>query len=217
MYVPPEYGPADPAQVREVVSGYPLALLSTNGIGTPYATHVPVIVRDPDTADGGLAGATLVGHMNRANPHWVALSGGVRALLVFAGPHGYVSPTVYGTTPAAPTWNFVSVHVRGTLRPIEDRRASLGVVVATVRALESRFGDSWDMRPSLDYFRRILPGVGAFTVQVESAEAMFKLSQEQTPEIRQRVVRSFASGNAGQLAELMRQSDTRSGSRSTSG
>jgi transcriptional regulator len=207
MYVPPEYNPADPVQVQELVSGYPLALLSTNGVDTPYATHVPVIIRKPGTADGGLLGATLVGHMNRANPHWAALAGGVRALLVFAGPHGYVSPTVYGITPAAPTWNFTSVHVRGALQSIEDRPASLGIVVATVRAFESRFGRSWDMRPSLDYFRRILPGVGAFTVQVDRVEALFKLSQEQTPEVRQRVVRSFASGTGCELAKLMRQSD----------
>jgi transcriptional regulator len=160
----------------------------------PFATHLPVIT-DPrweghPAAD--LAGMHLLGHMNRANPHWAALETGTAILLTFTGPHAYVSPTVYGFTPAAPTWDFTSVHVHGVVEKIESMDDTLGVVQATVQAFEKGFGDSWDMSASLDYFRKIVPGVGAFRVQVTKAEGMFKLSQEQRPEIRERVVQSFA-------------------------
>ncbi|MFD0070658.1 FMN-binding negative transcriptional regulator, partial [Streptomyces sp. NPDC127574] len=149
---------------------------------------------DPDTSGewtGDLPGATLLGHMNRANPHWAALESGSVLLLTFTGPHSYVSPTVYEVTPAAPTWNFTAVHVRGVVEKIDSVQETLGVVESTVRAFEGRFGNGWDMTASLGYFRKIAPAVGAFRFTVTGAEGMFKLSQEQPGEVRERVRESF--------------------------
>jgi transcriptional regulator len=201
MYVPADYRAPDPSWVADLVSSHPLALLCTNAAGTPHATHLPVIT-PPDSAFE--QGGSMVGHMNRANPHWAALSGGGGALLVFTGPHAYVSPCVYATTPAAPTWDFTAVHVRGTLSPVDGAKETAAVIGATVSALESRLGDDWDMTTSYEYFNRILPGVGAFRFEIAEIQAMFKLSQEQRPEIRQRVVKSFADSEAGQHRELAR-------------
>jgi transcriptional regulator len=209
VYVPGHYAPPSPGWLAEIIRGNPLAVLVSNGDPAPRATHVPVVLRrDPPDTQETLADDALVGHMDRSNPHWRALSPGTPVLLVFSGPHAYVSPTVYGTTPAAPTWDFTAVHVRGELHPIEDRGATIDVIRSTVRRLESRFGDGWDMTSSVDYFNRILPGVGAFRVLVRSVEGMFKLSQEQPPDVRQRVHRSFAGGPCtARLAELMSRLD----------
>ncbi|HEX5405296.1 MAG TPA: FMN-binding negative transcriptional regulator [Pseudonocardiaceae bacterium] len=202
MYVPADYRTPDPSWVAELVSSHPLALLCTNGDGTPHATHLPVITRPGSAFEPG---GMLVGHMNRANPHWSSLvSGG--ALLVFTGPHAYVSPTVYDVTPAAPTWDFTAVHVRGTITPIVDRGETMSVITATVSAFESRLGNDWDMGPSCGYFNKIVPGVGAFRFEIDDIQAMFKLSQEQRPEVRQRVWQSFADSEVGQdraLADLI--------------
>ncbi|GGK72654.1 hypothetical protein GCM10012284_03060 [Mangrovihabitans endophyticus] len=200
MYTPPEYVAPDPSWIRDLVHQNPLALLSTNGERTPHATHVPIIA-DPlgHTEDpaADLTGTVLLGHLNRANPHWSALTDGQEALVVFTGPHGYVSPHLYGVTPAAPTWNFTSVHLRGRLRRLEQPAETMRVVTATVRAFESRFGFGWRMGTSAEYFRRILPGVGAFRIDVDDVAAMFKLSQEQTPAIRQVVADFFARSDVG--------------------
>jgi transcriptional regulator len=177
-----------------------------DGQGVPHATHL-AIIPDPETALGAdLSGGKLLGHMNRANPHWAALGAQTEALLVFTGPHAYVSPTIYQLVPAAPTWNFTAVHLRGILRKIDSLEDTLAVVQATVRAFEAAFGDGWDMRDSVDYFRRIVSGVGAFRFEVTEAHSMFKLSQEQEPEIRQRVLQCFAarpSGRHNEVAGLM--------------
>jgi transcriptional regulator len=196
MFVPSHYREPDVSWMLDLIRDNPLALMASNGAPAdgPFATHLPVIT-DPEW-DGrpapDLAGLPLLGHMNRANPHWAALDTGTAILLTFTGPHAYVSPTVYDVTPAAPTWNFTSVHVHGVVERVESTEETLGVVQATVQAFEKEFGDSWDMTGSVDYFRRIVPGVGAFRVRVTKAEGMFKLSQEQRPEVRERVVRSFA-------------------------
>ncbi|NGN67715.1 FMN-binding negative transcriptional regulator [Streptomyces sp. A7024] len=210
MFVPSPYREPDGTWMADLVRGNPLALMVSNGSADtgPYATHLPVIAA-PQTGGAwphGLDGATLLGHMNRANPHWKALSETDISLLTFTGPHAYVSPTVYGTTPAAPTWDFTSVHVRGTLEKIDTEEETLDVVRATVRCFEKEFGADWDMTESLPYFRKILPAVGAFRFTVTGAEGMFKLSQEQAPEIRDRVKASFSGRECTRhraTAELM--------------
>ncbi|MFJ4467392.1 FMN-binding negative transcriptional regulator [Streptomyces sp. NPDC089424] len=195
MFVPSFYREPDSSWMVNLIAGNPLALAVANGDARngPFATHLPVIF-DPETSgdwQGDLPGATLLGHMNRANPHWQALESGGVLVLTFTGPHSYVSPTVYEVTPAAPTWNFTAVHVRGVVQKIDSLEETLGVVQSTVQAFEKAFGDDWDMTGSLDYFRKIAPAVGAFRFTVTGAEGMFKLSQEQPGEVRERVRASF--------------------------
>jgi transcriptional regulator len=206
MLVPPEYRPRDPAWVRETVRRHPLAVLVTNGDHGPFATHLPVVpaggTLGPGTGETGLVGVELVGHMNRRNPHWAALGDGSPGLLMFRGPDGYVSPTVYRTTPAAPTWNFTVVHLRGTPERIESREQTLEVVTATVGAFERDHGTGWDMAGSLEYFEEILAGVGAFRFQVTTAQAMFKLSQDKPVEVRQALAGSFTLDGSGRLRAL---------------
>ncbi|MCX4904314.1 FMN-binding negative transcriptional regulator [Streptomyces sp. NBC_00878] len=195
MFVPRQYREPDGSWMTDLIHDNPLALAVTNGGDDgPFATHLPIIP-DPHTVidwSDSPNGAILLGHLNRANPHWRALRTGEAILLVFTGPHGYVSPAVYEMTPASPTWNFTSVHVHGVIEKVDSIEETLDVVRATALAFETRFGFGWDQSESVDYFRSIVSGVGAFRVTVTSAEGMFKLSQEQPPEIRERVKKSFS-------------------------
>ncbi|MFE5831524.1 FMN-binding negative transcriptional regulator [Streptomyces sp. NPDC056488] len=195
MFVPSFYREPDSSWMVDVIRDNPLALAVSNGGSDdgPFATHLPVIFDPgaPTEPSGDLRGTTLLGHMNKANPHWKALETGSVLLLTFTGPHSYVSPTVYRKSPAAPTWNFTAVHVRGVVRMLGSAEETLSVVESTVRAFEKDFGDGWDMTESLGYFRKIVPAAGAFSVTVTGVEGMFKLSQEQPGEVRERVRESF--------------------------
>jgi transcriptional regulator len=218
VYVPTTYRPPDPAWVLDTVREHPLALLVSEGDRVPHATHL--LALPPSGEAPELVGQTLLGHMNRANPHWSALVDGGAALLVYTGPNGYVSPTVYGVTPAAPTWDFVSVHVRGTVRKIDRGEPTMAVVQRTVEFCERHFGAGWRYDDSLDYFRKILPGVGAFALEVTAVDGMFKLSQEQEPPLRRRVADSFAchpSTGQQSLAGLMRRLPASQGEDDTRG
>jgi transcriptional regulator len=213
MFVPHHYHEPNESWMSDLIRENPLAELVSNGIGPdgPFATHVPVI---PDPADAArppadLVGTTLWGHLNRANPHWSALASETPVVIVFTGPHAYVSPTLYRRTPAAPTWNFTAVHARGLLRRVDVEQAgdeTLETVMATVRAFEGRFGAGWAMAESVEYFRRIVSAVGAFRVTVSQVDGMFKLSQEQDADVRRRVRTSFAereSSNHQAIAAMM--------------
>jgi transcriptional regulator len=212
MFVPHHYREPNGTWMVDVLRGNPLALMVSNGAedAEPFATHLPVIP-DPEMSEDwpeDLAGGLLLGHMNRANPHWKALENGSRVVVIFTGPHAYISPTVYEVTPAAPTWNFTSVHAHGVLHKITGMEPTLEVVKATVRAFEADFGTGWDMTESLNYFRQIAPAVGAFRITISKADGMFKLSQEQKTEVRDRVTQSFAARDSTrhrETAKLMTQ------------
>ena len=138
MYVPKHFAEDDPATLRAYIEANPFATIVTMLDGELIATHVPVLL-DGDAAAGG----TLVGHVARANPHWRAFDGVTESLVIFAGPHAYVSPAWYTETPAVPTWNYTAVHVYGVAKAIEDPEAILPVIdrlIATLRHARLRPG-----------------------------------------------------------------------------
>lgn len=211
MFVPDDYLPADPGWALGLVRRHPLALLVTADAAAVHATHLPTIPVTESVHAGsgptGLVGTSFHGHMNRRNPHWQALRTGVESLLVFQGPENYISPVLYETSPAAPTWNFTAVHLRGTIELVDDDSDRMHVLTSTVTAYERDHGRGWYMADSLGYFDQLAPGVGVFRFDVLAADAMCKLSQEKTPEVRRKVIDSLAdsgSGRAQAVAELMR-------------
>lgn len=82
-------------------------LTVANGVEAPLVSHVPFILSEDGTE------AEL--HLARPNLIVAALSAPLRARLVIAGPHGYISPDWYGMEDQVPTWNYVAVHLTGTL------------------------------------------------------------------------------------------------------
>ena len=209
MHVFDEYRAPGPAAVADLVTAHPFALVVSTADDpagpVPEATHLPVVPAPGADLSAGLAGVTLWSHMARVNPQWQGFADGARVLVVFTGADGYVSPTTYGTTPAAPTWNYAAVHAVGRVRLLADPEDALAVITTTVAALEGRRPQPWDMTASLRYFRRILPGIRAFEVQVESARAVFKMSQDKPAELRARVGAEFAAapGSGPEVAATM--------------
>lgn len=201
MFVPGIYRTVDHELLSGVIRDHPLAVMVSNGPQVPLATHLPVV---PESAVPSQTGATLLGHMNRANPHWKALRDGDSVRLIFGGPQGYVSPVVYPPGPAAPTWNFVSVHVQGTLELLPGVDHTLEVVGRTIERFEQDFGVGWDPADSHEYHRGIGPGVGAFRVTVTAVDGQFKLSQDKPAEQRARILEWFATSSRGNGRDLAR-------------
>jgi transcriptional regulator len=96
------------------------------------ATHLPLVVKSE--GPHGL----LEGHFARANRHWESLAGR-ETLVVFSGPHSYVSPTLYIDPLSVPTWNYIAVHAYGTLEPIKDEAGKEAVLASLIQAHEPAF------------------------------------------------------------------------------
>jgi len=200
----PRFATDDPRHAVDLVRAHPFALVVSATDGVPVATHVPVIESAP--VDTTFVGTTLLSHMARVNPHWRGFEGSPQVLVVFGGPHGYVSPTAYATDPAVPTWNYAAVHLTGTVELITDPDGTLEVVEATVRAMESARTPAWcPSARSRERFAQILPGVAAFRIHVSAQRSLFKLSQDIDADRRGRVQDEFRDNNHAALAKLMEQ------------
>ena len=93
------------------IERYGFATLISGSAGELVASHIPImLLRSGERL-------SLIGHVARANAQWKQFDGGADALAIFHGPHSYVSPTWYATSPAVPTWNYAAVQrVRGKPR-----------------------------------------------------------------------------------------------------
>ncbi|MGO1797779.1 MAG: FMN-binding negative transcriptional regulator [Microbacterium sp.] len=177
-------------EVNDLVRAHPFALIVSNGGGAadaPTVTHTPVII-ERMAHDGGFVGGELLGHIARKNPQWEQLTDGESVLLVFTGPHGYVSPTAYADDPNVPTWDYAAVHLTARVTVLADEESGMHVVTRTVEELERHEQVPWDMTASLATFQRIVGGIVSFRFEIIEQRAVFKLSQDKPREVRQKVV-----------------------------
>ena len=195
-------------EVNELVRRHPFALVVTNGggaAGAPTVTHTPVII-ERMAPDGGFVGGEMLGHIARKNPQWQQITDGDSVLLVFSGPHDYVSPTTYADDPNVPTWDYAAVHLTARATVLEGESDGMHVVTRTVEELESLEPTAWDMQSSLPTFERIVGGIVSFRFEIIEQRAVFKVSQDKPLEVRERVAaasraRGCPYGNVAELVE----------------
>jgi len=203
VYVRRPFRSEDREAIQAVMREHGFAMLITAAGGEPHASQLPFLLE----ADEGEGHGTLIGHMARGNPQWRDFASGQEALVVFQGPHHYVSPAWYGAPGEyVPTWNYVIVQARGVPSVVEDDEASFAVARDTVAHYESFRAEPWDLEESLERARRLAPGVVAFRLPIATIEASFKLSQDKPPEVRARVIAALEreAPDAAGLAEAMR-------------
>lgn len=166
MYIPASMLEDDVERVRAIVREFPFATVISAG-DSLHITHVPMIA-----AGSSGAIAELRGHMARANPHARVLDG-APTTVVFAGPHGYISPRWYASPRQVPTWNYVAVHVTGVARRIDSPDLAAQMISEQIAIFEG--DDGW--RPEPDLVAGKLAGVTAFVLEVSAVEAKLKLGQ----------------------------------------
>ena len=150
-----------------------------------HITHIPVVF---DRATGPFG--TIHGHIARNNEQIKAFDGKQEAVIVFRGPHGYISPTCYQTNPAVPTWNFAVVHATGKLQPVTDPAALHAFLGRLIQKFESYEGTGYDFSKIPDsYLNPMLANIVGFDMRVELLEGKFKLGQERPEADRQGILK----------------------------
>jgi transcriptional regulator len=197
MYTPKFNQVSDRALLIETMRAYSFAILfgpqtGSESIGSPVATHLPLVVKDEGEY------GVLEGHFAHANPHWKSLAG-QNTLVVFSGPHSYVSPTLYAEPLSVPTWNYIAVHAYGTLSLVEDEPGKSALLAGLIETHEPAFADKWRQMP--DGFRRsMLAGIVGFRIPIARIEGKFKLSQNRPEVDRRNVQAAHAAGDPDQRA-----------------
>jgi transcriptional regulator len=195
MYIPKHFEQTDERTLWELVDEHAFGTLLSVVAGEPFASHVPFLA---DRAAG-----VLHCHVARANPHWQHLASSPHVLAIFAGPHGYVSPTWYSELGGVPTWNYAVVHAHGTAAIIDEQEHKRRHVEALAAKFERRRAAPWV--PSYD--TRRLAGVVGIEIKVGRLEGKFKLSQHRPAAESARVIAQLAASGRDDdaaLARLMR-------------
>ena len=168
MYPPKYHLNKDKQKMISVIQKYPLAMLVSVIDNTPIITHVPLIYNSET--------GKMVGHIDKNNPHCVALQNNQEITLIFKGPNCYISPSVY-TTKQLPTWNYIVVHLSGKVTAISDTIRAKQTMVAMAHFLESpdhKYVLSID-DPKME---RVINYIHAFEIEITHWEGKFKLSQD---------------------------------------
>ena len=173
MYNLPYFKEQDAEIVLKFMREHPFIFLSgVNEENKPVATQVPVFI---DEKDGKLF---LTGHIMRNTDHHKAFEKNPNALAVFTGPHVYVSGTWYSDPHQASTWNYMSVHAKGTIK-FGDHNDLVAILRRLTLHYENNNTASTTIFDNLssEYLKPLVKAIVAFEVEITSVENVFKLSQ----------------------------------------
>ena len=202
MYNLPYFKEQDAGVVLEFMREHPFVFLSgVTADNKPVATQVAVFI---DEKDGKLF---LTGHIMRNNDHHKAFEKNPNVLAVFTGPHVYVSATWYDNPHQASTWNYMSVHAKGTIK-FGDKNDLVAILRRLTLHYENNNTASTTIFDNLssEYLEPLLKAIVAFEVELTSVENVFKLSQNRDEKSFGNIIAKLeAQGSDGQfIAKEMR-------------
>ncbi|MEH7072616.1 FMN-binding negative transcriptional regulator [Neobacillus drentensis] len=198
MYIPKHFNIDDEKVIYDFIEKYGFATLFSHHNWEPYATHLPLMLNKSENA--------LYGHFARSNEQWRDVEN-QQVLVVFQGPHCYISPSWYETMKAVPTWNYVSIHLYGSLEIIEDSE----VIFESLNDLVNKYESSdspyhlHDVEPS--FIEGMGKGIVPFRIKITKIEAKAKLSQNQPVERQELIIKNLENSTNQdqiQVAALMR-------------
>jgi len=200
MYLPQHFEETRPEVLHACMAAHPLASLVTVQDGLPCADEIPFILAGSD------APATLRAHVARANPLWQRAAN-TPVLVVFRGPQAYVSPSWYPAKAehgkVVPTWNYVVVQARGTLRVIDDAHWLREQVEALTRSREGHRRTPWQVGDAPpDYIAQMLGAIVGIEVTLESLTGKWKTSQNRTQADRAGVASGLRQEPGEQAADM---------------
>lgn len=188
MYLPPQFKSDDRTHALALMRGHPLAsLISVDGEGWPFVTHLPLHVQERGEA------LVLLGHVAKPSPHWRFLQERPQAVVTFLGPHAYMSPAVYPDRMRVPTWNYLAVHCRVSATLLTAEEAKDRLLKQLIGDHEPAYAEQWRSLGE-EYQRKMLAGIVAFELEVTQLQCKLKLNQHR-PEAHAAMKNAYADGD----------------------
>jgi transcriptional regulator len=201
MYVPSFNAEQKPEVLHAFMRRYSFATMVASHAGEMTASHLPVLL----DAERGAKG-TIQSHMARQNPQWKLLELTDEVLVIFQGPHAYISPSWYVDPLRVPTWNYAAVHAYGKPRLLDDSAVDL-LLEKTVAEYEAEMPQPWSMEKlPTEFVKAKQKGVVGFEIEITRLEGKWKMSQNLPREDREGVINALGmSGDTSaiEVAELM--------------
>ena len=197
MYIPPYYKESDEHKLIEFMSEYNFATLISTDSSNICATHLPFLIEKRGDR------LILVSHMAKANPQWQSFTKN-EVLVIFQGPHAYISPTHYEKQQNVPTWNYIAVHASGKTKIISEPSEVMNLMERTIHHFEKQFFEQWKAL-SPEYVNGMLKAIVAFEIDVTKLEGKFKLSQNKTKIEQQNIISSLGKSTDSNMNEISKE------------
>ena len=197
MYVPEHFSVKEAAVLYDWIERWSFGTLITSHRGRIEANQIPFLV-DRERGD-------LLGHVARSNKQWQTLLNAEHLLVLFNGPHGYVSPAWYSQPDGVPTWNYLTVQVQGKAELVKTENEAIDILRRLTNTNEALYGPGWRLE-DLDEARLKAMGqaIVCFRIHISTLEGKAKLSQNRSKMDRVGVIRELSASDDSQLQELSR-------------
>lgn len=188
MYTPAYHAFTDIEKMQAHIAEHALGAWVCNAHGQLIANHIPFVLDEKHGSNG-----RLLAHVSRANPVWRELIGGAPSVVMFIGPSAYITPSWYPGKrqhgKVVPTWNYVTVHVHGVARAMEDSCWILDVLNRLTDTQESQRTEPWKVSdaPSA-YIDKMLRAVVGIEITIDRVEGRLKVSQDEDEQDRRGTV-----------------------------
>ena len=186
MYTPSVFKNNDFDAIRLFIEKNSFGLLINTIDQKPFATHIPFLFHQKENNKN-----YLFGHLSKANPQWHSFNNKEQVLVVFSGPHQYVSSSWYDHE-SAPTWNYIAVHVYGRilLQSETQLRASLALLMN-----KHEQGKEAPNKLSEKYVAHHIQGIVGFEIEITEIQATEKLSQDKNEKNQQAIIKGLETAN----------------------
>jgi transcriptional regulator len=198
------FAPRSAEQVLRLVIENPLAWVVSDGEGGFRATPLPL---RPRVAAGRIE--ALEGHMARSNPQYAALMRDGRALVLFSGPQGYISPSWVSDRSWAPTWNYAVVQFLVNVAFDETPARLDAHLDDLVTAMERGRPGAWSIPEMGARYDRIRRHIVPFEAKVVEQRAKFKLGQDERDSIYADIIAGVEKSGEDELLAWMRELNPR--------
>jgi transcriptional regulator len=202
MYIPSAFEIKDPDKIGEVISSNSFATLISKDGESLFASHLPFLY-NPDQGGKG----KLISHMAKANRHWQLFHEKEEVLVIFNGPHAYISPSWYANEVAVPTWNYVTVHVYGIPRIMQTEAELNAVLDETVQKHESGLPNPWTPNLPDELKSKLTQMIVGFEIEITRIEGKFKLGQNRSKEDQVKMLETLQNSGDSEgilLADFMK-------------
>ena len=200
MYVPKYYKVSDLEEIKEFIQHNSFATIVSIRKGKPIAAHIPVLLKKIE------GDYYLTGHLAYGNPLWKTFEEVQDILVIFNGPHAYISSSWYEHE-NVPTWNYQAVHVYGKASLIEG--IALEQDLTSLLEKYESFRENpvlWD-KLSPELLQQEMKGIKGFKIKVEEVQAAYKLSQNRNASDYANIIKELykeENPHAEALAEAMK-------------
>lgn len=202
MYTPKAFEETEVEVMHALIRARPLATLVTLSSRGLNANHIPLYLSESPAPFGA-----LWGHVARANPILADLENGGETLAVFHGPDTYITPSWYATKPetgkVVPTWNYVAVHVYGSLRVMDDPVWLRAQLEALTAQSEAPFAEPWTVSDAPNEFtERLMTAIVGVEMVITRLQGKWKVSQNQPPQNQASVVAGLKASGLPEATEV---------------